>query len=294
MTEKRIRHFDSYRGFSLGEMLAALVIGAMVLTAILGIYGRANQAAQAVRKKIEAPAMATETLQLIAQDLDRIMETSDVEVQVKNGFDNGYPSAELTLRRTYKDSKNEKQTFEEIVWRSAYDYDSPEPGLVLYRSYTGIGLEDKLLDSKRDDWEINYPYIPVCAGLTVFEIEVPKGDGVVRVWPSGDAPTAVKVTVSFGETYEGANGALDVSEADKVTRTMAIDKTRAIKFTLAAEGGMGGQEGQEGQSEEEVQDKGASEAEPEESTGARNSRTGSSTNSRSRSGNERTSGTIRR
>ena len=43
-------------GWSLGEMLVALVIGAMVLTAILTVYSRANHAAEAVLRNIEAPA----------------------------------------------------------------------------------------------------------------------------------------------------------------------------------------------------------------------------------------------
>lgn len=254
MAIARSRQFGCHRGFTLGEMLAALVIGAMVLTAILSVYSRLSRAAASVREKIDAPIMANEVLQLIARDLDRIMETSDIEVQFQNGYDNGYPSAQLTLRRTYKDSKNEEQTFEEIVWRSAYDHDSPEPGLVLYRSYSGIGFEDNLLDAKRDEWESNYAYVPVFMGLTYFEIEAPKGDGVVRVWPSGDPPTAVKVTVSFGAPYEGVDGALDVSESDKVTRTMAIDKTRTIKFVMARAEGQEADSGQDLEAEEPTDD----------------------------------------
>jgi len=217
-------------------MLAAIVIGALVLTAILGIYGRANRAAEAVLAKIEAPAQATEVLQLIARDLDRVMETEDVEVEFRNGRDNGYASAELVLRRTYKNAKNEKKVLEEIIWRSGYDHDSATPGLVIYRSYEGVGLEDKLLDARREDWESSYPFVPVCGGVTMFSIEAPKGEGTLRVWPSGAPPTGITVTVSFVEPYEAARNQFDVHEDEMVTRTMTINKTRAIKFTLAGEG----------------------------------------------------------
>ena len=105
-----VRQSGRYSGFSLAEMLAAIVIAAMVLTAVLAVYGRANRASEAVLAKIEAPMMAMEVLQLIARDIDRIMETGDLEVQVQNGLDNGHPSAELVLRRTYKDAKNEKRS----------------------------------------------------------------------------------------------------------------------------------------------------------------------------------------
>ena len=45
----------------------------MILMAILTIYGRANQAADAVLRKIDSPSWASEVLQLIAEDLDRIL-----------------------------------------------------------------------------------------------------------------------------------------------------------------------------------------------------------------------------
>lgn len=270
-----------YSGFSLGEMLAALVIGALVLTAILGVYGRANQAAEAVLAKIEAPATATEVLQLIARDLDRIMETADLEVQVRNGLDNGYPSAELVLRRTYKDAKNEKKVLEEITWRSAHDNDSAAGGLALYRSYQGVGLEDKLLDSKREDWESNYPYVPVCGGVTLFTIDIPKGEGFVRVWPSGSPPTAIKITISFAEPYETADGSLDVSEDKKIARTMTIDRTRTIKFTLAGGEGQEGQEGPEDRSEENLDEKEQAGQETPKGVGTQDTDTEQSSRSRS-------------
>ena len=72
-------------GYSLGEMIVVLVITAMVLTAILGVYGRANRAAEAVLTKIETPVLAAEVLQLMARDLDRIMGPDDISIQIKNG-----------------------------------------------------------------------------------------------------------------------------------------------------------------------------------------------------------------
>jgi hypothetical protein len=226
------------RGYSLGEMLAALVIGAMVLTAILGIYGQANRAAEAVLNKIETPALGAEVLQRIAEDLNRIVGADgNVTVQIRNGFDNGFVTAELILRRTLTDAENKEQTLEEVTWRGAYDYDSAVPGLVIYRSRTGVGLEDKLLDAKREQWESNYPFVPICRGVTYFRIEVPKGDGAVDRWSSPSPPPGVRVTLSFAKPYETVRGTLDVLDEEKVGRTIAIDRIRTIRFGTTASSG---------------------------------------------------------
>jgi len=223
------------RGYSLGEMLAALVIGAMVLTAILGVYGQANRAAEAVLNKIEPPSLGAEVLQRIAEDLDRIVGADgNVTVQIRNGFDNGFITGELIVRRILKDAENKELTLEEVTWRGGYDYDSAVPGLVIYRSRTGIGLEDKLLDAKREQWESNYSFVPVCRGVTHFRIEVPKGDGAVDRWSSPSPPPGVRVTISFAQPYETVRGTLDVAEEEKVSRTMAIDRLRTIRFGTTA------------------------------------------------------------
>ena len=113
-------------------MLAALVIGALVLTAILAVYSRANRAADAVLREIESPALAAEVLQLMAEDFDRLLGAEEgTTIKIDPGFDNGFVRSQLILRRTYRDSKNEEQTFEEIIWRAGYDYDSSAPGLVI-------------------------------------------------------------------------------------------------------------------------------------------------------------------
>ena len=58
-------------GFSLAEVLAALTIGAMVVVAVLAIYHRAEQSANAVLSRIDESQLPREVLQYIAEDLDR-------------------------------------------------------------------------------------------------------------------------------------------------------------------------------------------------------------------------------
>jgi hypothetical protein len=221
-------------GFSLGEMLAVVIIGSMVLVAILTIYGRANQAADSVLRKIDSPAWAQEILQLIAQDVGRTLSAEDMTVQIRNGSDNGFQRAELVLRRTYHDSENKEQTLEEITWRAGYDPEGKTPGLTLYRSYEGVGREDKLLDDNREDWEKSYPFVPICRGLTFFRIQACKGEELLDLWPVSPPPTGVKITLSFGTPHEVVRGGYDVADQDKISRTMAIDPTRKITFASAA------------------------------------------------------------
>jgi hypothetical protein len=221
------------RGLSLGEMLMALVIGAMVLSAVLTLYSRADRSAAAILNRIDGSRVASEVLQRIAEDLDRAISAgSDATITIDNKFDNGLAKAQLVIRRAIYDSQNNEQTFEEIIWQAAYDYDSTAPGLVLYRSYQGIGMEDRLLDEQREDWEKIYPFVPVCRGVTFFKIEVPRGDTTMEKWTGPLLPPGIKITISFAEPFQTVTGTLDVSDEYKVSRTIAVDRTRKIAFEM--------------------------------------------------------------
>lgn len=209
-----------------------LVIVSLVLVAILGVYTRANRAAEAVLEKIEAPVLANEVMQLVAKDLDKIMSAENVSLQVRNGYDNGFVTAEMTLRWTVNDPQRQEQLIEEIVWRAACDYDSAIPGMVLYRSHKGVAMEDKLLDSKRDDLESESPLIPICRGVTLFRIEIPKGEGSLSRWVDPELPGGVCVMLSFAEPYETVRGTKDVLEQERIGRTIAINRARKIPFML--------------------------------------------------------------
>jgi len=231
-TSIRAGHRGHRLGFSLGEMLATVIISGMILAAILGVYGRANQAADAVLRKIESPALASEVLQLISEDIDRVLGADGVIVQIRNGFDNGFVRAELVLRRTFHDTENKEQVLEEITWRAGYDHQGDAPGLILYRSREGMGPEDKLLEDQRKDWEKNYPFVPVCRGATFFQIQAYKGEELIDQWPPSAPPAGVKVTISFAEPYETVRGTRDVLDEQKISRTFVIDAMRKIKFAM--------------------------------------------------------------
>jgi len=221
------------RGLSLAEVLAALIIGSMVLVAVLGIYSRAEKSAAAVTRKIEESCLPGEILQRIAEDLDRII-ASDPSTKItidSTRFDQGYQTAQLAIRKTFFDGKNQEQILEEIVWQAGYSSDAN--CLTLYRSHSGIALEDKLLEEKRESWEKAYPFIPICTGLTFFKVQVPRGQDFQDRWTSPALPPGITVTISFGEAAPTVRGTLDVPDEAKITRTIAIDRTRKIGFEIA-------------------------------------------------------------
>lgn len=230
--KKASNTFRDPEGFSLAEVLAALTIASMVLVAVLGIYSRAETGAAAVTDKLDESRLPSEVLQRIAEDLDRIVSPgSDTKITVENKIAmHGYQTARLTILKTIYDKSDKKRAFEKIIWQVSYDNDVGD--LVLYRSYSGVALEDKLFDQAREDWEKSYSFVPICTGVTFFRVQAPKGAELIDKWTSDSLPKAIVVTISFAEPFKTVAGTLDVPDRQKITRTIAIDRTRKIRFVF--------------------------------------------------------------
>ena len=104
-------------------------------------------------------------------------------------------------------------------------------GLVLYRSHSGMTLEDKMLNSSKEDWEREL-FVPICSGVTIFKINAIQGEELLDKWNEA-LPTGIKITLSFAEPVEKADGSLDVPDEEKTIRTIAIDRTRKITFEIS-------------------------------------------------------------
>lgn len=221
-------------GFSLGEMLAAMTIGAMVLVAVLTIYNRAERSAVAVTRSLDISRTPRELLQRIAEDIDRMISSgSDAQITIQNKYDHLFPTARLVMSRTYKDRADRDQKFEEIVWQTSYDFESLGDGLVLYRSHSGVGTEDKVLDKNKSDWEKEL-FVPLCGGVTFFKIRAIKAEKYLDIW-NGSPPPGIEVAISFAEPYKKVDGTLDVLDEQKIVRTVAPDRTRKITFKVPAD-----------------------------------------------------------
>ncbi|MHC4757830.1 MAG: prepilin-type N-terminal cleavage/methylation domain-containing protein [Planctomycetota bacterium] len=222
-------------GFSLAEIVAALTIGSILLVVVLGLYNRASNSAAAITEKLNSSNFSTETLQRIAEDLDNIIAAgSNTTVTIENKFDHAYPSGRMIIEKSFYDNDTQLQIFEKIIWQSSYDFESPVPGLVVYRSHSGIALEDKLLDKPKQDWEREL-FIPICEGVTLFKFQAKQNNKIVDEWITKTLPHAVIATISFAEPFETLDGTLDLFEEDKYKRTIVIDRTRRLGFTYATQ-----------------------------------------------------------
>ncbi|MFC1676319.1 type II secretion system protein J [Planctomycetota bacterium] len=220
------------KGFSLAELLAAITIGSLVLVAVLGVWSRVESSAAAVRRQLNDNRLPREVLQRIAEDLDSVIAADDdVKITIANKTIEGYPAAMLKIEKKIYDSDDKAQVLEEIIWQSSYDYDSDVNGLVLYRSHSGLVLEDKLLDQDKEGWEREL-FVPICEGVTFFKIQVPQGESFQDSWIETKLPAGVWITLSFGEPFEKLTGGLDVDEQDKFTRAIAVDRTRKVNFMV--------------------------------------------------------------
>jgi hypothetical protein len=221
-------------GFTLAEVLAALTIGSMVMIIVLAIYSRAQTGAAGVVKKLENDRLPREVLQRISEDLDRVVATGqDTQINIDNKLQDGFSGARLEIVKQIIDSKNQPQILEKIVWQSAIEPDSGQ--LTLYRSHSGIAMEDSLLDSEKKDWQREL-FIPICTGLTFFRIEIPQegSDTPLDKWAGETLPNGITILLSLAKPQKSVGGTLEVSDEDKIFRSIAIDRTRKPAFTLPA------------------------------------------------------------
>jgi len=219
--------------FSLIEVLAAMVIGSMVLVAVLTLYGRIEKTASAVTKTLDETKYPYEVLQLIAEDLDKMITTnSDTSIIIVNRRVNDYNAPIFAIRVEYKDPSNKDQLLEEIIWQCNKNPEGDANDLVLYRSYEGIVPEDKLLDKNKEDFEKDI-YVPICNGITFFEIQVHTGKEEPELAWTGGMPLGITMIISFAKPFKTPEGYYDVQENQKYSRTVALDKSRKIKFDIS-------------------------------------------------------------
>lgn len=216
--------------FSLAEVVAALAIGTMVLVAVLNIYGGLEKTAASTVARIDRDRLAGEILQRIAEDLDSIVAAgTDVRLTIDNKYDNFYQTAMMEIVKNIYDSNSDKQVFEKITWQGRYDYEGGMQRLVLYRSHSGLTPEDKLLEEAKEK-EQRELFVPVCEGLSYFKIQAAKGELPQDSWTAETLPNGIVVTISFAEPFKTTEKNFDVLANQKITRTVAIDRTRKIQF----------------------------------------------------------------
>jgi len=221
------------RGFSLAEVLAVLIIGSMVIVAVLGVYNRTQRGIAAVSKRLDSVALPREVLQLIAEDIDGIVaDDENTRITIENKSEShGFVTARMEILKEIYGKNNQLEVYERIIWQG--NYDGALGSLVIYRSRGGLAPEDKLLDEKKEQWEREL-FVPVCQGVTFFSIQVPGPENFINKWTNKKMPVSVVATISFAEPFKTAGGTWEIPEEKKISRTIAVNRIRDIKFTYVS------------------------------------------------------------
>jgi Tfp pilus assembly protein PilV len=219
-------------GFTLAEVLASMIIGSMVLISVLTVYNRAERTASSVTQTLTNARNPYEALQLIAEDLDKVTgDKSDTNFLVINRYINNYAAALLAVQVHYQDPTDKQQQYETLIWQCNSNPEGDTNNMVLYRSCEGIVPEDKLLDKDKDKSEKS-AYVPICSGVTFFQMKIYTGkDEPIDVIPGG-MPLGIIVTISFAKPFKNSDGHYEVPDNEKYTRTIAINRSRKIKFDV--------------------------------------------------------------
>jgi type II secretory pathway component PulJ len=216
-------------GFTLVETLVVLTLAATILTAVLGIYQQVRASAAAITGRLEQNRLTAEILQKIAEDIDRLAAPGfEATINFRNKLDSGYRSAQLILENSYYGNNNRKLTYERIIWQTSYDAYSDS--LILYRMHDGINVEDKVIEKNPEESSGAGLFIPVAAGVTLFELKAQQGETVLGAWTGAALPKAVRVGLSFDPPQQLEDGSIGVPEAFVSDRTIAVDRTRMIPY----------------------------------------------------------------
>ena len=225
--------FKNQKAFSLIEVIAVITISALILIAVLNVYGRVQSTAASINSKIDNQLLPNEVIQRIAEDIDRLtLPGLETTISVANKMDGDFNLTRMIITtKFYGTGSNPKaEVYEEVIWQS--DYDPVEDAIVLYRLHDGLNLEDKIVDldlegNIREDRNL---FVPITSGITFFEILVPQGENEFREWKLSNLPRAIRVRISFVQPEEDMTGEFVLYDEDKMTRTIAIDRTRAIRY----------------------------------------------------------------
>jgi len=230
---------DNAYAFSLVEILAVLVIISLVSIAVLRVYFQIRTAAAKITSSLDNNILATEVLQKIAEDIDRLaMPGFDTTMTIENKAVGGINKSRLIIECKFYDSSSRPKTFEKVVWLAAFDPDTNQN--VLYRSHGGIALEDKIIDMGMPGEESSSQaalqergtelFIPICAGFSYFKFQAYNGKDFIDIWKQDKLPYAVAASISFAEPVEVESGTFTIPPESIYTRTIAVDRIRKIPY----------------------------------------------------------------
>jgi hypothetical protein len=216
-------------GVSLLELVIAMMIAGMVLVTLFTLYSQTRRDADTISSSLEKSGLPERILQLIAQDLDRFYGiTEDVTFNLQTRPEGGLVGSSVIMESRIYDRFSSPQTYERIIWQTRYDAESQS--MVLYRGHSGLIAEDKLLESPPIAEERGQ-LVPLCRGLTYFEIGAVVG-GLKRTAYGGPVtPPQVVVSLSFAEAEKKGDEYV-IPPEQIITRTITLNRLRKINYVF--------------------------------------------------------------
>jgi hypothetical protein len=206
----------------------------MILTATILIYGRIRSSAVTITARLENQAIPDEILQKIAEDLDRLAAPGfDSTITIQNKIDTGYNSAQLIIENRYYGGGEPPKAniYERVVWQSVYD--PMLDMMTLYRCHSGLNLEDALVDNLRTGDKTPEIFVPICPGLTCFSVfALTDANEMTPQWQKQAMPNGILLKLSLEPMVQMDDGSFELPEKSIVSRTVAVDRTRLINYTL--------------------------------------------------------------
>jgi len=236
LTMDRGHYILNSPGFSLIETMAAVTITSLIVVAVISVYSRIRNVSASVERRLDATMPATEILQRIAQDIDRLtLPGLETTISIANKSNGQFNLSRMEIVTRFYDGREPPvpQVYERIVWQS--DYDRIANAIILYRSHSGLNLEDKLVDKDLQAMQQGGRdiFIPVATGITFFEILGSQGENEFREWRLTGLPRAVRTRISFAQPQQDfQTGQWMVFDEDKMERIVAIDRTRKLRYNF--------------------------------------------------------------
>lgn len=256
MTKLRLK--IRYGAVSLIEIIAAMMIAAMIAVAVMTIYNRASSSVNAINIFLDKQGTSQNILQQIVEDIDRIVTPgADAVVKVENKYEDGVSICRFSVESRIYDKDQKPQTFEKVIWQSRYEPDVNS--IVLYRARSGMAIEDKIMQqfsTQLTEWKDRELFVPVCSGITHFNIVVPKKSAELQIpanqidpnvdknslsyqkslleydekWDSESLPNSLRLSISFAPPYKSPTGGWEVADEDIFYRITAVNRIRKIGY----------------------------------------------------------------
>ncbi|ARN57833.1 prepilin-type N-terminal cleavage/methylation domain-containing protein [Sedimentisphaera salicampi] len=217
------------KGLTLLELLAALAVTSIILITMVTLLYASQNTLKTINTELDESTRSQEVLQKIAEDINEFAaegENVTFKLESKNTPEGLLYRFEMI--NYFNTSSNQKDVFKKVVWQS--DFDVMLGTFVIYRSRSGMKLEDSVVSTEQQQNPEREIYVPVTTGATYFSIQAYDNDNLLDEWKDDNMPGAMFIGISFAPPVELITGEVVVPEEDRSYRTVSVSRSRNYDF----------------------------------------------------------------